>query len=146
MKIVYVAGPFRGANTWEIEQNIRRAETVALAAWKAGVAVICPHANTRFYQGAAPDETWLKGDLEFVRRSDAVLTTPDWQRSIGARGEVDLANRLHLPVFHAYFIEGEPRLPASFLIWVAQAPPDVHTRRQVSTWCDYDYCSWPWPS
>ena len=118
IKVVYVAGPFRGASAWEIEQNIRRAEELALEAWKTGVAVICPHINTRFFQGAAPDNIWLEGDLELVRRSNAVLTTPDWQRSIGARKEVDLANELKLPVFHSYWIEGQPRLPAHFLAWI----------------------------
>lgn len=29
MKLLYIAGPFRGANSWEMEQNIRRAEEVA---------------------------------------------------------------------------------------------------------------------
>ena len=30
MKVGYIAGPFRGPNSWEIENNIRRAETLAL--------------------------------------------------------------------------------------------------------------------
>lgn len=91
MKLVYVAGPFRAANAWEVEQNIRRAEALALEAWKCGVAVICPHANTRFFSGAAPDEVWLEGDLEILRRCDAILLTPDWERSSGTRAEHDLA-------------------------------------------------------
>lgn len=36
MRIIYVAGPFRGSNAWEIEQNIRRAEAVGLAVAKVG--------------------------------------------------------------------------------------------------------------
>lgn len=28
MKVIYVAGPFRAPNSWEIEQNIRRAEAL----------------------------------------------------------------------------------------------------------------------
>lgn len=87
MKLVYVAGPFRGPDAWAIESNIRRAETLALEAWRLGAAVICPHANTRFFQGAAPDEVWLAGDLEMLRRCDAVLFTPDWKRSMGANAE-----------------------------------------------------------
>lgn len=85
--VVYVAGPFRGPNHWEIEQNIRRAEALALDVWRIGCAVICPHSNTRFYQGAAPDDVWLQGDLEMMARCDYVLMTEDWQRSSGARAE-----------------------------------------------------------
>lgn len=87
MKVVYVAGPFRGPNSWEIEENIRRAERLALEAWKLGAAVICPHSNTRFFQGAAPDHVWLDGDLAILRKCDAILMTPDWERSSGAKAE-----------------------------------------------------------
>jgi hypothetical protein len=103
VKVVYIAGPFRGPNTWEIEQNIRRAEALALEVWRLGAACICPHTNTRFYQGAAPDNIWLEGDLEIVRRCDAVLMTPDWQRSSGARGEYDLAFSLEIPIFFSLY-------------------------------------------
>jgi len=118
MKLVYVAGPFRGAHAWEIECNIRRAEALALKVWLSGVGCICPHANTRFFQGAGLDAVWLDGDLEMVRRCDAIVTTSDWQRSSGARAEVDLAQSLSIPVFHAYQIDGDQMLPATYLVWV----------------------------
>ena len=60
MKVVYVAGPFRGPNAWEIEENIRRAERLALEVWRLGCACLCPHTNTRFFQGAAPDAVWVR--------------------------------------------------------------------------------------
>lgn len=91
MKVVYVAGPFRGPNSWEIEQNIRRAETLALEAWRCGAAVVCPHTNTRFFQGAADDHIWLDGDIEILKRCDAILMTPDWERSTGASHEHTVA-------------------------------------------------------
>lgn len=97
--VVYVAGPFRGKDSWEVEQNIRRAEALALDVWRLGCACICPHANTRFYQGAADDDVWLTGDLAIIARCDAVLLTPDWERSVGARAERDYAEQLGLPVF-----------------------------------------------
>lgn len=101
MKVVYVAGPFRGPNSWEIEENIRRAERLALEVWRMGAACICPHTNTRFFQGAADDAVWLDGDLELVARSDAILMTPDWQRSTGARSEEAFARERGIPVFYA---------------------------------------------
>lgn len=100
MKLIYVAGPFRGPNSWEIEQNIRRAESLALEVWRLGAAALCPHTNTRFFQGAADDKVWLEGDLEMLRRCDALILTPDWIKSSGARAEVAEANRLEIPVFH----------------------------------------------
>lgn len=99
MKLVYIAGPFRAANLWLQELNIRSAEAAALEVWKLGVAVICPHANTRFFQGAAPDDVWLDGDLEIVRRCDALLLVTNWEHSVGARGEMEEAKKFGLKIF-----------------------------------------------
>jgi hypothetical protein len=100
MKVVYVAGPFRGPNSWEIEENIRRAERLALEVWRLGAAALCPHTNTRFFQGAAEDSVWLDGDLELLYRCDAILMTPDWRRSSGATAEHDFAVKHRKVVFY----------------------------------------------
>lgn len=100
MKVIYVAGPFRGASSWAIECNIRQAETLALEVWRLGAAALCPHTNTRFFQGAAPDEVWLEGDLELLHRCDAIILTPDWIKSSGARAEVKFAEDNGIPIMH----------------------------------------------
>lgn len=100
MRVIYIAGPFRGPSAWAIEQNIRAAEGLALEVWRLGAAALCPHTNTRFFQNAAPDDVWLSGDLEMLRRCDAILTTADWQRSVGAVAEVAEAQRHTIPCFH----------------------------------------------
>ncbi len=99
MKVVYIAGPFRAENAWEVEQNIRRAEELSLELWREGIAAICPHTNTRFFQGAAPDDVWLAGYLEVLRRCDAVLTVDEWTHSAGAQAEVEEAQRCGVKVF-----------------------------------------------
>lgn len=99
MKVIYIAGPFRAPDAWGIEQNIRRAEELALQVWRYGAAAICPHANTRYFQGAAGDQLFLEGDLEILRRCDAVLCTPLWESSEGAKAEVALAKSLGIPVY-----------------------------------------------
>lgn len=100
MKVIYIAGPFRGANTWEIEQNIRRAETLALAVWRAGGVAICPHTNTRFFQGAAPDSIWLEGCLALMYRCDGVIFTPDYKQSSGALEEERCAKIVKMRRFY----------------------------------------------
>lgn len=106
MKVIYIAGPFRALNAdgsmnhWEQEQNIRRAEALALRVWQAGGAALCPHLNTRNFQGAASDHVWLDGDLAMLAKCDAVLMTPDWERSVGARSEHALATERGMPVFY----------------------------------------------
>ena len=98
--VVYIAGPFRGPDAWTIENNIRRAEELALSVWRIGAAAVCPHANTRFFQGAAPDNVWLDGDLSILAKCDAVLMTPDWRRSVGAQAEEAFARAHGIPVFY----------------------------------------------
>jgi hypothetical protein len=96
MKVVYVAGPLRAKNAWEMELNIRRAEELALQVWKMGAAAICPHAMNRFYFGALGpmgDQMFLDGDFEIIRRCDAVLFTEDWMDSTGAMLEHKVARK-----------------------------------------------------
>lgn len=105
MKVVYVAGPYRGPSEWAVKCNIEAAERIAVALWQQGYAVICPHKNTAFFGGAAPDEVWLTGDLEIMRRCDLVVLVPGWRSSSGTRAEVAEAQRLSIPVYE--WKEGE---------------------------------------
>jgi len=119
MRLVYVAGPFRGPHAFAIAENIRAAERLALALWRAGAAVICPHANTANFQGACPDDVWLEGDLEMMRRCDAVVLTPEWYRSEGARAERAEAEACGLPVFATTIANEDPALlPRDLIAWL----------------------------
>lgn len=101
MIVVYIAGPFRAESPWCVEQNVRRAELLALEVWSAGAVALCPHLNTRYYSGALHDSVWLHGDEELLLRCDAVLTVDGWENSQGALSEVALARRNGMSVFHS---------------------------------------------
>jgi len=103
MKIVYIAGAFRGKDAWVMETNVREAEKLALEVWRAGAGCVCPHANTRFFQGVLPDDFWLRGDIGILALCDALLMVPGWERSEGATAEHAEALRLGIPVF--YYLE-----------------------------------------
>lgn len=100
MKLVYVAGPYRARTTFGIQANIRAAAEVALKYWKQGYAVICPHANTAYFDGEADDEVWLNGDLEMLSRCDLVVMLPTWRRSAGAIAEHERAKELGIAVVY----------------------------------------------
>ena len=101
MKVVYIVGPFWADNAWAREQNIRRAEALALEVAQAGFAVICVHAASRFYPGVLPESFWLAADLEIIRRCDAVLLVAGWEYSTGSRTEVDDCRERGQPIFHS---------------------------------------------
>jgi hypothetical protein len=115
MKLVAIAGPYRAPSEYEVVQNIRRAEELAIQVWRAGAACICPHKNTALFGGAAPDAVWLSGALEMVRRSDAVLCVANWKKSAGAVDEVNLAKELGIPVFETF---------EELQLWLASPPID----------------------
>jgi nucleoside 2-deoxyribosyltransferase len=102
LKVIYIAGPFRAPTAWQIEQNVRHAETLALEVWRRGAAALCPHTNSRFYHGEGSDEIFLEGGLELLRRSDALILVDHWQHSAGTKAEIDLARSLGLPVFGTF--------------------------------------------
>lgn len=102
MKVVYVAGPYRskkGING--IRDNINHAMDVARILWKEGYAVICPHGNTAFMDGKdIKAKVFLDGDLELLKRCDAMVLVGDWKNSKGTVGEVTYAKEyLDIPIF-----------------------------------------------
>ena len=101
VKIVYVAGKYRGPTMWAIEQNVRRAEELGLRVAEVGAMPLMPHCNTRYFHGLLEDSFWLEGTLELLRRCDAVILVSGWYGSIGAKGEKEEAERLGLPVFES---------------------------------------------
>lgn len=101
LPVVYIAGPYRAPTPWRILRNIQRAREVSLAIWKLGAVALCPHANTALFDGEADDSVWLQGDLELLRRCDAVVTLREFALSFGAKAERDFAIALGLPIFYA---------------------------------------------
>lgn len=98
--VIYVAGPYRADGWHGVWENIMAARAVARRLWLKGYAVICPHANSVLMDG--PDisaGTFLSGDLEILRRCDAICMLPGWERSEGARGEFAEAKERGLIVY-----------------------------------------------
>ena len=100
MRMLFVAGPYRAKNAAGIRRNIENARLIAEELWTQGFGVICPHLNSAFMDGVAPDRQFLEADLMMLERCcDGLVCVPGWQKSEGARGEVKRARELNLPVF-----------------------------------------------
>lgn len=107
-KLIYVAGPFTAPTPDAVRDNIRRAAALGHEVRKLGAYVLVPHLLGAPYVHAAsaielPDDFgyrwWIGETLEHMRRCDAVIMTPDWETSNGARGERDDARRRSQPCF-----------------------------------------------
>ena len=100
MRLVYIAGAYRAPTPWQVEQNIRAAEDLAVKVHAAGMFAVCPHANARHMEGGdITDAHMLTGTLELMRRCDAVILVSNWRTSSGALAEVAEATRIGIPVF-----------------------------------------------
>lgn len=134
MKVVYIAGKYRGPNPWAVEQNIRAAEEVAARVAALGLMPQVVHPMTRFIGGSNSDEQfWVDGTLEIMRRCDAVVLVPNWRDSVGARAEVEEAERLGIPVFGREPLDFEPNDTTlewglrMLHIWSEKSGPDAAT-------------------
>jgi hypothetical protein len=106
---IYVAGPYTNG---DVAVNVRNAYEAATRLADLGFAPFVPHA-THFWHllFPRPYEFWLELDNEFLPCCAAVLRLPG--PSNGADKEVQLAERLGIPVFHeisrlAEFFESTP--------------------------------------
>ena len=101
MNLIYIVGPLRAENSYLVEQNVRKAESVSLELWKLGFAVICPHMNTRNFVNVLGDndKTFLEGDFEMIKRCDGVFCLEGFRKSEGSLAEVKCANVNNVPVF-----------------------------------------------
>ena len=109
-QLIYIAGPYRAGRGRTERENVRAAEEVALEIWKSGHYALCPHLNTAFFTGEAPDDTWLAGDLRMIEGCDAVVLIGNWEFSDGTRQEIAHAIENGIPVYDGLlmFEEGKP--------------------------------------
>lgn len=115
MKLVYVAGKFRGANAWEIACHVHAAEEVALKIAELGGMPVVPHSLGQSMAGTLDESFWLKGTLALLARCDGILLLRNWLESAGARAESAFAEKhdiarwgighLSAPEFHRWLRE-----------------------------------------
>lgn len=107
MKIVFISGPLttgsKSGGKKYIEENVKEAEKYQLALVNAGIGCFCAHTHTYNHHAKgskAPEKFYYDMDMEFLKRSDAVLAIPGWEKSKGANREVEWAKSHGLPVFY----------------------------------------------
>jgi len=98
-RLIYIAGPLRASSPEAIAVNVSSASRVALALWRMGASVICPHLNSGWFYGKLTEEAALAGCLTMLRRCDALVLAPGWEESRGSRDERAEAYLRKLEVF-----------------------------------------------
>ena len=90
--IAYIAGPYRAKTKLGIIRNILKARKAAKEFWAKGYTVICSHMNSALMKHL-PEEVFMKGDLEILKKSDVLVVMKGWQKSEGTKREIDFAKK-----------------------------------------------------
>jgi hypothetical protein len=103
MKVVFISGRYSSKRLIGKIRNILRARRWAKYYWRLGYVVICPHMNSALMEmrGGAPDEVFLRGDREILRKCDEIIMIPGWENSLGAVAERALAKELGIHIMYA---------------------------------------------
>lgn len=100
VKVAYVSGKYTDPRgPCFAEMNITKAAEIAMQLWSLGIATICPHTNTKHFDGATDYETFLYGDLAMVDRCDLLVMVDNWKTSKGATSEREHALKCGVPAF-----------------------------------------------
>ena len=97
MKLIYLAGPYRGKTEWDVFLNIVTARIEAEGIMRKGWAVYTPHTQTMF--SALSFDDIMERDLEILSRADALVLVGGWEKSEGSGMEYDRAVELGLKIY-----------------------------------------------
>lgn len=109
-RVIFLSGPFRHPDKAQMAENVLTAQAAAVGVARLGFIPYCPHSNIGHAYGLISEAHAEAINLAFLRLSDALYLLPGWGQSIGARGELEEAKRLGLPIF---------RSPAEVRAWAA---------------------------
>ena len=109
MKIVFIARPYFGDGDYrKIEENIRNAERYQVQLANNGIGFFCPHNHTEHFEKKAKAEEKFYRELDMLilsKVADAVLAIPGWEKSSGARAEIEWAIANNLKIFYPKSLE-----------------------------------------
>jgi hypothetical protein len=103
MNRIYVAGPYSG-NTLQTLNNMRTGMRKATELLTKGFAPFCPWLDYQYTLMLRDGESisyeqYLRMSIAWLEVSNAVLLLPGWENSKGTLAEIEVAERLGIPVF-----------------------------------------------
>lgn len=120
MKLVFVAGPYRGeGKLGEIERNIAQSARFQSALAHAGIVAYSPNIHDAHWEtlngGNERAARTLKVFTEWVlaERADALAVMPGWETSAGTKVEIATSTERGIPIF---YLKDEADL-AELLAW-----------------------------
>lgn len=104
MKLVFLAGPFRGDGSEAAKQErVEKARQYALSLIEAGISFYSPHLNLSQLLipfGSSHEEYAIKTQKEFLERTDVLAVLPGWEESSGTKDEIQWAQDSGMPIVY----------------------------------------------
>lgn len=104
MKMIYVSGKYTDDTPEKVNENIRMAALAAVALWRMGWGVFCPHTATAHLEffGIAYNDI-LHFDIQLIRSRFfyAMFMLPNWMYSKGAKLELEVAKEMGIQVVYS---------------------------------------------
>lgn len=101
-KIIYVAGAYYDKTRQGTIKNINIARQMGIEVWNIGATAIVPHANTYLFDyeknNTTKYDSFIEGDLEIIKQTDALYMLKNWKTSNGANIEYKFAKSNHIPI------------------------------------------------
>lgn len=105
MKLVFLAGPFRGDGSREAKlQNIDATQVHTKQLIKNQISFYSPHLNLDVAvmnlggDGSEHAEYAINTQRIFLERCDILAVLPGWQESSGTKDEIDYAESVGMPI------------------------------------------------
>jgi len=102
--IVYIAGPYRIDKAGAVV----RFRAVARELWEAGFMPVDPIALSHDLGGLSSEDEFIRRDLALLERCDAAYFMDGWEKSAGAKKEMDFA--IENGILVAYSLDGMVKL------------------------------------
>lgn len=105
MKLVFLAGPYRGDRRPEtIAENVAQARRFQTALAEAGIVAYSPNVHDAGYEALSSlsAKQTLKQFTEWVLEhvAEALVVMPGWETSVGTQEEIAFAETKGLPIFY----------------------------------------------
>lgn len=106
MKTVYVAGAMSADNILTMLDNIHDGIKLGAELLKRGYAPFVPHMDVAYklqngHNFDVPLQYYYDYTMEFLKRCDVVVVCKNWVNSKGTLAEIDMAQRLGIPVYYS---------------------------------------------
>lgn len=95
--LIFISAPYRAETDSSLFENAIFVRILATDIWGQGGVAVAPHLNSFMMGGLVPEEMFLQGYCDLLRRCDAVLFAGLYKKSEGCQMELQAAKDSNIP-------------------------------------------------